>query len=153
MPNVKVLLTDKVEKLGEIGEVVSVKPGYARNFLLPEGLATIPTAGEIRRIKKKKELLEKEYQEEKAQAEELGKKISALGDLEILAKAGEAGKLFGSITPKDITDKLNSLIEGKIQRKQVSLKRSINDLGTHPIKVKLHQEVTVEVKVVVKSED
>ena len=153
MANVKVLLNEKVEKLGEIGEVVSVRLGYARNFLLPQGLATIPTLGEVKRLQKKKELLEKQYKDEKAQAEAIAQKLADAGEIVILAKAGEAGKLFGAVTAKDIALKINSQLGTDISRKQILLKRSIGDLGEYDIKLKLHNEVTAQVKVVIKKED
>ena len=153
MPNVKVLLNEKVEKLGDIGEIVSVKPGYARNFLLPQGLGTLPTVGEVKRIQKRKELLEKQYQEEKAKSEEVVKKLSDFGDIEIFAKSGEAGKLFGAITAKDIAEKIKEKIGVEISRKQVLLKRSIGEIGEYQIKLKLHNEVTTQVKVVIKKEE
>ena len=150
MPNVKLLLKEKVEKVGDIGEVVSVKPGYARNFLLPNDLAAIPTAGEIKRIQKKKELLEKQYQEEKVQAEGIAKKLSGAGQIEMNAEAGEAGKLFGRITAKDIVEKLNDKLGTDINKKQILLKKPISELGEFDIKIKLHNEVTAEIKLVVK---
>jgi len=153
MPNVKVLLNEKIDDLGEIGQIVSVKPGYARNYLLPKNLATIPTLGEVRRMQKKKEQLEKLYQEEKAKAEELAKKITALSELKIIGHAGDAGKLFGSITAKDIAEKLSSELDAEISRKQILLKRSISDLGEYNIKLKLHNEVSAEIKVIVKKEE
>ena len=153
MPNVKLLLNEKIDKLGEIGEIVSVKPGYARNYLLPNNLATIPTVGEIKRIQKKKALLEKLYQEEKGKAEELAKLINDLTQLVIIGNAGEAGKLFGSITAKDIAEKLKEELEVEIPRKQILLKRSITDLGEYEIKLKLHNEVTAQIKLVVKREE
>ena len=152
MPNVKLLLKEKVEKLGEIGEIVSVKPGYARNYLLPYNLAAIPTPGEIKRIQRKKELLEKQYQEEKAQTEGIANKLTEIGEIIIFAKAGEAGKLFGTVTTKDIVEKINNQIGTTLQRKQVLLKRSIGELGEYKIQIKLHTEVTAEVKIVIKSE-
>ena len=153
MPNVKLLLNEKIDKLGEIGEIVSVKPGYARNYLLPRNLATIPTVGEVKRIQKKKALLEKLYQEEKAKAEELAKRISDLTQIVIIGNAGEAGKLFGSITAKDIAEKLKEELDVEVPRKQVQLKRSITDLGEYEIKLKLHNEVTAQIKLVVKKEE
>jgi large subunit ribosomal protein L9 len=153
MPNVKLLLNEKVHKLGEVGEIVSVKPGYARNFLIPQGLATIPTPGEVKRIQKKKALLEKQYQEEKQQAEELAKKISDLGKITIIAKAGEAGKLFGRITAKEIVEKLKDEADIEILKKQVLLKKPISEIGEHQIKFKLHSEVSSEVKLVIKNEE
>lgn len=153
MPNVKVLLKEKVEKLGDIGEIVSVKPGYARNFLLPNNLAALPTVGEVKRLQKKKELLEKQYQGEKAQAEEIAKKLTESGQIIITAKAGEAGKLFGTVTAKDIVEKINKDLGLDIQRKQLLLKRSIGELGEYSIKLKLHTEVTTEVKILIKNEE
>lgn len=153
MANVKVILSEKVEKLGEIGEVVSVKPGYARNFLIPEGLAVIPSLGEIKRIQKKKELLEKEYQKDKAEAEQIAKKISDAGDMILTKKAGEAGKLFGAVTAKDITEEINKRLGVDILRKQVLLKKAIGDLGEHVIKLKLHSEVACEFKLFIVKEE
>ena len=153
MPNVKVILNEKVDKLGEVGEVVSVKPGYARNFLLPEGLATIPTSGEVKRILKKKALLEKQYQEEKLQAENLIQKLASIGEITFSAQAGEAGKLFGRITAKDIAEKLSELLGEKVERKQVLLRHSISELGEFDIKLKLHNEITGEIKVVIKNQE
>lgn len=150
MPNVKLLLKEKVDKLGEIGEVVSVKPGYARNFLLPNELAVLPTLGEIKKIQKKKELLEKQYQEEKVLAEEILKKIANLGKFEMSAEAGEAGKLFGRITAKDIIEKLNSELGTEINRKCLTLKKSIGELGEFDLSLKLHNEVTAQIKLIVK---
>ena len=153
MPNIKLLLNEKVDKLGEIGEVVSVKPGYARNFLLPKRLAVIPTPGEIRRIQKKKELLEKQYNEEKLQAEEAAKDLSEVSEIVIFTKAGEAGKLFGSITAKDVAEKISAQLGKDIDRKQVLLKRSIHEVGEYEIKLKLHNEVTIQIKLVIKKEE
>ncbi len=153
MPNVKVLLNENIEHLGRIGDMVSVKPGYARNYLLPEGLASIPTVGEIRRIQKRKELLEKQYQEEKAQAEEMVQNLNKFGDFVIYTRAGESGKLFGAITAKDIAERINSLLGLNIVKKQVQLKRAIGEIGEYSIKLKLHNEVTADIKFIIKTEE
>lgn len=153
MTNIKVLLKEKVEKVGDIGEIVSVKAGYARNYLLPTGLALVPTVGEIKRIQKKKALLEKMYQDEKLKAEEVVKKLSEVREFVILAKAGEAGKLFGKITTKDIAEKINQDLGIEISRKQILLKRSIGELGEFDIKLKLHSEVSANIKVVIRKEE
>ncbi len=150
MPNVKLLLKEKVEKLGEIGQIVSVKPGYARNYLLPFDLAAIPTPGEIKRIQKKKELLEKQYQEEKAQAEQIAKQFEGVPQIEMYSEAGEAGKLFGRVTAKDVTEHINNKLGTSINKKQVLLKKPISDLGEYEIKIKLHNEITTQIKLVVK---
>ena len=153
MANIKVLLNEKVEKLGEVGEIVSVKPGYARNYLLPEGLATLPTPGEVKRMQKKKELLEKQYQAEKLEAEEIANKVNKKTQFTITAKAGEAGKLFGRVTAKEIAEKISEETGVEIDRKKVILKRALSDLGEYEIKLKLHNEVTCDVKVVIKNEE
>ncbi|MBI3590570.1 MAG: 50S ribosomal protein L9 [Candidatus Melainabacteria bacterium] len=153
MPNVKILLNEKIDKLGEVGEIVSVKPGYARNFLLPQRLATLPSVGEIKRLQKKRELLEKQYQEEKIKAEEIVKKLNEIGQLIIYANAGEAGKLFGRVTAKEITEKVNEEVGIKIERKQVQLKKPISEIGEYQIKLKLHSEVVTEVKIVIKNHE
>jgi len=152
MTNVKVLLKEKVEKVGDIGEIVSVKAGHARNYLLPEGLALVPTVGEIKRIQKKKALLEKMHQDEKLKAEEIVKRLNQIAELVIFAKAGEAGKLFGKITTKDIAEKINNELGIEISKKQILLKRSIGELGEFDIKLKLHSEVSANIKVVIKKE-
>ena len=155
MSKVKVLLNEKVEKLGDIGEIVEVKAGYARNCLLPQGQATLPSAGELKRIQKKKELLEKEHQKEKDQAEDIIRKLNELpvpNTIEISAKAGEAGKLFGAITTKDIAEKINKELGIEIVRKQILLRRSIGEIGEYDIKLKLHTDVTSQIKVIIKSE-
>ena len=153
MPNVKVLLSQKVENLGDVGEIVSVRAGYARNYLLPGRFASIPTIGELKRLEKKRALIEAEYQKEKNEAETLAKKIEEIGDIEIFAKAGEAGKLFGSITAKEIVEKIEDKSGIKVPRKQLLLRRSITELGIHEIKIKFHPEVTAQVNVVVKAEE
>ncbi len=153
MPNVQILLKDNVEDLGRMGDIVSVKPGYARNYLLPKGFATLPTIGEIRQVEKKRSLLEKDYQEAKQKAEELVAKLNEFGAIEIVAKAGDSGKLFGAITTKDIAEKLNEKLgaEGvKVERKQIQLKKSIHEIGQYTIKLKLHNEVHPEITVDVK---
>ena len=152
MANVKVLLSQKVENLGDIGEIVSVRAGYARNYLLPKGVASLPTVGELKRLEKKRASLEAEYQKEKTEAETLAKKIEEIGDIEIFTKAGEAGKLFGSITAKEIVEKIEDESGIKVPRKQLLLRRSITELGEHEIKIKVHPEVTTQVKVIVKAE-
>lgn len=152
MPNVKLLLNDNIDKLGKIGEVVDVKPGYARNYLLPQGLASIPTMGEVRRIKKRKEELEKKYQEEKAEASKVAEKIEGLGNLVFKASAGESGKLFGSITSKDIATRISEEIGVEVNRKQLFLNKSITQVGEVTTKLRLHPEVIVDINVVVEAD-
>ena len=153
MSNVKLLLKEKVKNLGDIGDVVSVKPGYARNFLLPNKLAALPTPGEMKSIKKKKELLEQKYKEEKEIAEIIAKKITDYGELVIYSASGDAGKLFGRVTAKDITEKINTEVNLNIERKQLQLRHSIAEVGEYEVNIKLHSEITATVKVVVKKQE
>ncbi|MBI3309210.1 MAG: 50S ribosomal protein L9 [Candidatus Melainabacteria bacterium] len=153
MANLKVVLNESVEKLGQVGDIVSVRSGYARNYLLPNEIASIPTIGEIKRLEKKRALLEEELKQEKTFAEELAAKLNKIAKIEISAKAGEAGKLFGSITSKDIVAVFEDKHDIKLQRKQVMLKRSISEVGEYNVKIKLHPEVIPEIEIVVKSEE
>ena len=150
MANIKLILNEYVDKLGEVGEIVTVKPGYARNFLLPQGLAIIPTPGAIKQIEKKKEILKKKSDEEKGQAEETLTKLTNLGQITFEKDAGESGKLFGRITAKDVAEKINEELTTTIDRKQVLLKKSIGETGEFPVKIKLHNEITGELVVIVK---
>ena len=151
MANIKLILNKHVEKLGEVGEIVTVKPGYARNFLLPSGLATIPTPGAIKQIEKKKEVLKKQYEVEKAQTEEVLAKLVNLGQITFERDAGESGKLFGRITTKDIAEKINEELTTTIDRKQILLKKSIGELGEFNVKIKLHSDISGEIKIIVKN--
>ena len=145
----QVILKKEVQNLGEVGDVINVKDGYARNFLLPQGAAEVATAGalenrekNIARIKAKQEKL---HQEALAKAEQIEK----LGSIELSAKAGESGKLFGTITTKKLCEELKEKAGIEVDRKTVSLNAPINRIGEFTMLIKLTSKVKTELKVVV----
>ncbi len=145
----QVILKKDVQNLGEAGEIVNVKDGYARNFLLPQQMAEVATEGALKnreqniaRIHAKQEKL---HQEALAIAE----KIEKFGKLELSAKAGETGKLFGTITTKKLTEELAEKAGVEIDRKNVSLNAPINKVGEYTMLIKLTSKVKTELSVVV----
>lgn len=145
----QVILKKDVQNLGEAGDIVNVKDGYARNFLLPQAVAEAATEGALKnreqnlaRIKAKQEKL---HQEALAAAE----KIEKFGKLELSAKAGESGKLFGTITTKKLTEELQAQAGIEVDRKNVSLNAPINKIGEYTMLIKLTSKVKCELAVVV----
>ncbi len=145
----QVILRKDVQNLGEAGDIVNVKDGYARNFLLPQAVAEIATEGALKnreqnlaRIKAKQEKLHQE-------ALEVAKKIEEFGKLELTAKAGESGKLFGTITTKKLTEELQAKSGIEVDRKNVSLNAPINKVGEYTMLIKLTSKVKCELAVVV----
>ncbi len=144
----KVILRDDVFKLGSLGDEVEVKPGFARNYLIPQGKALLLTRSNVKQINHLKGLLAKKRADAIEKAEAIAKKIE---DTEILftMKAGESGKLFGSVTQKHVFDALTEK-EIELDRKKLHISVPIKTLGNHIIPIKLHTEVSanLEVKVV-----
>ena len=145
----KVILEEDVNGLGQQGEVVEAADGYARNFLFPKGLAKEATEGNLKNLRQKRKAQE---QREERQIEEAEEKAAEIEDLllEIAVKAGENGKLFGSVTSTDIAEKIKEKTGIKVDKRKVQLTDNIKTLGTTKVEVKLHTEVlaTVKVKVV-----
>ena len=145
----QVILKKDVQNLGEAGELVNVKDGYARNFLIPKNFAEVATEGALKnreqnlaRIQAKQEKL---HQEALATAAEIEK----LGQIELSAKAGESGKLFGTITTKKLCEELKEKANIEVDRKNVSLNAPINKVGEFTMLIKLTSKVKTELKVVV----
>ena len=143
----EVILKKDVQNIGEAGDIVTVKDGYARNFLLPQNFAEIATKGakenrekNLARIKAKQEKLH-------AEALETAKKIEALGVLEFSAKAGESGKLFGAITTKKLAEEIKAKANIEVDRKTISLDAPINKLGKFTMNIKLTSKVKVSLDV------
>ena len=139
----QVILLDRIAKLGKLGEVVRVRDGYARNFLIPKGLAKRATQKAIADFDRQKEELEQKATDKLKKAQELGARLSGVV-VEIVQKAGVDGKLFGSVTNQDIVQKLgNDGIE--ITKSQVTMPEGpIKAAGDHLIRVSPHSEVVVE---------
>jgi large subunit ribosomal protein L9 len=153
MKTVKVILRQDVEKLGETGDVVAVKPGFARNYLLPRGYAYEATAANLREIEQEKSRVEARGRRDYLEARRRASQLESVS-LTFHAKAGEESKLFGSITPADIADRLNEQgLDFQVDRRSLELSEPIKSLGVFSVPVKLHAEVRPEIKVwVIKAE-
>ena len=150
MANTTILLREDVDALGGRGEIVKVKAGYARNYLLPQGLATLATKGNVKQIEQERAALLKRASEERATAE-LQKEQMGVIELAFERKAGEGGTLFGSITSMDIAEALQA--KGyEIDRKKIVLRQPIKETGEYTVNVKLHREVMLPVPVKVTAE-
>jgi len=145
----EVILTRDVEKLGKRGDVVNVSAGYARNFLFPKKLAEEATPKNIKKWEKEKEIIELKEEEMRAELQAKAEKIRNLV-LEIEAKAGEGGRLFGSVTSGDIAEAIKEITGEEIDRKKIQLEEPIKSLGTFPLKIKFSPDVVSEIKVIVK---
>ena len=145
----EVILKKDVQNIGEAGDIVTVKDGYARNFLLPQNFAEIATKGA--KENREKNLARIKAKQEKLHAEALAKaeQIEKFGKLELSAKAGESGKLFGTITTKKLTEELQAKSGIEVDRKNVSLNAPINKVGEYKMLIKLTSKVKCELAVVV----
>lgn len=145
----KVILKKDVQSLGESGDIVEVKDGYARNYLLPQSLAELATEGSLknreRNIARIKAKADKLHQEAVAVAD----KIKALGSLNLSVKAGENGKLFGAITTRKLADEVQAETGLEIDRRNISLNKPINLIGEYNMLIKITSKVSVELPVVV----
>ncbi len=138
----KVILADDVRGLGHRGDTVAVKPGYARNFLFPQGLAWEATPANAGRLTEEKKKYDDKNLREKAVAEEASRKIEGLR-ITITKKAGEGDVLYGSVTPTDIADALGERgIE--VDRRRIEVAEPIKRLGEHTVHVRLHRDVVAE---------
>ena len=141
-----VILLKDVKGTGKAGEVVKVSDGYARNRLIPKGLAKEATEGNIRNLDKQKEIADEKRAEQKAAAQKQAEKINEI-TLTIRSKGGESGKLFGSITSKDIADALQEQENIKVDKKKIVLDSPIKQTGSSEVTVKLFPEVTAVLKI------
>jgi large subunit ribosomal protein L9 len=147
MRSVKVILSEDVPNLGDAGELVAVKPGFARNYLLPLGKAIAATEASVNELEHQKRVIAEKVARQRKLLE--GEKAKFEGQVvEITAQAGEEGKLFGSVTAAMIADKLAE--RGlEVDKRKVALADPIKDVGEHPVVLKLHREIqaTITVKV------
>lgn len=146
-----VILNKDVKGTGKAGDVVKVSDGYARNMLIPKGLATEATQGNIRHLEKQKAIAAEKKAEEKAAAKKQAEKIGKL-TVTIKTKAGDGGKIFGSITSKDIAEGLKSQHGIEVDKKKIQLSSPIKQTGEMSVDIKLHSEVSAELKVKVEAE-
>jgi large subunit ribosomal protein L9 len=147
----QVILRDRLENLGNAGDVVDVKPGYARNYLIPKGLAYEASPANVRRMEAEKAAQGRREAETLSEARQRASSIEGVS-LTFHARAGQEGKLFGSITNGDIADKLAE--QGvQIDRRAIELDEPIKSLGVHSVPVRLHPQVRPEIKVWVIAEE
>ncbi len=144
----KVILLADVKGTGKKGQLVNASDGYANNFLLPKKLAVAATNENINNLKLQKKAEEKKKAEELAAAKELGAKL-AEKDIKVTVKAGENGKVFGSVTNKEIAAAIEAQTGLVVDKKKIVINDPIKMVGTRHVNIKLHPEVTVEVKVII----
>lgn len=142
----KVILLEDVKSLGKKGDVVNVNDGYARNFLLKTKKGIEANGKNMNDLKLQKANADKVAQENLEAAKELGEQI-AKGKIEVSIKTGEGGKVFGSVSSKEIAQAAEEQLGLKIDKKKIQLKEQIKSLGVHNVPIKLHPKVTIELKV------
>ncbi len=141
----KVILKEDVAALGKTGEMVTVADGYARNYLLPRGLAVEASSKHVKLLEHQKKLIQDRMKKQKGKAQQLAEQLSTLS-VSIARKAGDEERLYGSVTSRDIEAALRA--EGvQVDRKQILLDEPIKRLGEYSIKIKVHPEVTTSVTI------
>ena len=146
-----VILQKDVKGTGKAGEIVKVNDGYARNMLIPRGLAKEATQGNVRSLEKQKEIQAKKDAEAKAKAEELAERLTK-ETIVIRTKGGEGGRLFGSITSKDLEEAIKEQLGVTLDKKKIQMEGPIKTVGTHEVKAKLYAGVPGTIKVEVIAE-
>lgn len=149
----QVILKKDVQNLGEAGDIVSVKDGYARNFLLPQNSAEIATKGALENREKNIARIKAKQEKLNAEAQEKAQKLEAFGKLELSAKAGESGKLFGTITTKKLAEEISSKAGVEVDRKSITLNSPINKVGDYKMTIKLTSKVKCEIPVSVSASE
>lgn len=142
---IHVVLQEDVDNLGRSGDVVRVRPGHARNYLIPKGLAVLATKGNLARVGEVKRLAAQRAKNELTVAQELGKKLQSTS-VKIARAVGEENKMYGSVTSRDIEEAYKAL-GMEIDRKRIHLDEPIKQLGLSEVKIRLHPEVTALLRV------
>lgn len=141
----KIILTDEVRHLGHRGDVVTVAPGYARNFLLPKALALPATDGNVKRLEQEKHRYDARVAKDKEHAEQIAKSMEGI-TIVLKKRAGEHQAIYGSVTTHDLADAL--IAKGvTVDRRKIEIEEPIKKLGQHTVHVKLHREVSVGINV------
>ena len=147
----KVILLNDQRHLGKRGEIVDVKPGYGRNFLLPQGLAMEATQGNVKVFEQQRAKIDARHAKERDVAQEIANKMAGLR-IEIPKRVGETDTLYGSVTAGDVAEALEK--KGyTVDRRRLDLEGGIKTLGEHPVRIELHPEVVAEVTVAVVREE
>ena len=143
----QVILKKDVQNLGEAGDIISVKDGYARNFLLPQNAAEIATKGALENREKNIARIKAKQEKLNAEALEKAQTLEKFGKLELSAKAGESGKLFGTITTKKLAEEIAAKTGVEVDRKSISLNAPVNKIGDYKMLIKLTSKVKCELAV------
>ena len=141
----KVILLERVERLGTIGDTVTVKDGFARNFLLPRQKALRATSQNLKVFEAQRATIEQRNADARAAAEKSGQKLEGSSYV-LIRQAGESGQLYGSVSARDVADAVNAE-GGRVERSMVVLDTPIKTLGLHPVKIRLHAEVSLTVTI------
>lgn len=147
----KVLLIQPVEKLGDIGDVVTVADGYARNYLLPKGLAVEPTEHNLQRYLKFKEAREEELKSREEKAQELRERLDGLVLKFVRPSHGE--QLYGSVRKEDIAERIKEELGEEVEKGKIELERPIEQVGSYPVKIGLYGDIAAEIVVEVEAEE
>ena len=147
----KVILLEDVKALGKKGQIVNVSDGYARNMILPKKLGVEATPKNLNDLKLQKANAEKVAQENLEAAQAFAKDLETK-EIILPLKVGEGGRTFGSVSSKEIAEEVKAQLNLNVDKKKIQLKEAIKTLGTHNVSVKLHPQVTAELKVVVQEE-
>jgi len=142
----KVILQQEVKKLGKKGEILEVSEGYARNFLLPQKLAIPATSLNVNNASQQKASEERKAQRAIDEANVMAAQMSKV-EVTIPVKIGEGGKLFGSVTSKDIADALLSQHKVELDKRKIDVKDALKAVGTYPVSIKLHPEISAKIQV------
>lgn len=147
----KVILLEDVDGLGTKGDLVEVADGYGRNYLVPRGLAEEATKGNIKSLEQRRQALLRRAEQERAAAQATAERIAA-ATITVLARAGEKGRLFGSVTTGDIAEAVQEQLGIEIDRRRVQLDEPIRAVGSFEVPVRLHQDVTATIRLTVQAE-
>ncbi|MEW6045126.1 MAG: 50S ribosomal protein L9 [Bacillota bacterium] len=147
----KVILTQDVKGVGRAGDLVDVSDGYGRNYLVPRGLAVAATGGNVKAIEHEQAVLRQKLDKERAEAQRLAEKLHT-ASVTVRVKAGESGRLFGSVTAGDIAQALAEQFGVQVDRRRIELEAPLKSLGTYPVTLRLAPGITAEVQLVVEAE-
>lgn len=145
----KIILKKDVQSLGESGDIVEVKDGFARNYLLPASLAELATDGALKNRDKNLARIKAKAEKVHQEAMEVAERIKGLGALTIQVKAGDNGKLFGAITTRRLADEVKSLTDIDVDRRNISLDRPINHVGEYKMVIKLTSKVDAQITIII----
>ena len=149
----KLILKQSVDNLGEAGQVVQVKPGYGRNYLIPHGLAYVASAENVARLEAEQQQAEERSRRDFLEARRRASQLEST-TLTFTERAGDEGQLFGSVTQADVTEQVNaSGIDFELDKKAVQLDDPIKEIGSFDVPVRLHGDVEISIKVEVERED